>query len=232
MKKKLKFLIAFIKTLKCGEFSVNGEIDRTEVQYINTPYCRSKGQIKLPQNVMDIIEELFTIYAEKLYDLGPLTAKNDSSSYFTADLSYYLETDKLVFDEITHSEYETQDTGISHHITGYNENDGMYETFMEVRKFLEKEGIEEMEVRYEGSGDNGSIEDNYTSEKGNGYIDEDIETICYNLLGEFGGWEINEGSQGTIYFTKDEITVNHEWNTEESYTNDINIEVNPEDFND
>ena len=230
MKKKLKFLIAFIKTLKCGEFSVNGEINRTEVQNINTPYCRSKGQIKLPQNVMDIIEELFTIYAEKLYDLGPLTAENDSSNYFTADLSYYLETDKLVFNEITHTEYVTQDTGISHHITDYNENDGMYETFMEVRKFLEHEGIEEMEVSYEGGGDSGSVNHEYSSENGSGQINQDIENICYDLLREYGGWEINEGSQGKIIFTKNEIEIEHEWNTEEQYTSDTIIEINPEDF--
>jgi hypothetical protein len=179
---------------------------------------------------MDIIEELFTIYAEKLYDLGPLTAENDSSNYFTADLSYYLETDKLVFNEITHTEYVTQDTGISHHITDYNENDGMYETFMEVRKFLEHEGIEEMEVSYEGGGDSGSVNHEYSSENGGGEIDNDIENICYDLLREYGGWEINEGSQGTINFTKDEIIVNHEWNVEESCTSDTIIEINPEDF--
>jgi len=88
-----------------------------------------------------------------------------------------------------------------------------------------------MTVSYNGSGDSGYIESDYTSKNKSGQIDDDIESICYNLLEEYGGWEINEGSQGTIDFTKDEITVNHEWNTEEQYTNEINLEVKPEDFN-
>jgi hypothetical protein len=103
---------------------------------------------------------------------------------------------------------------------------------MDIRKFLEKEGIEEMTVSYNGSGDSGYIESDYTSKNKSGQIDEDIEHICYDLLQEYGGWEINEGSQGTIIFTKDEIDVQHEWNTEEQYTNEINLEVKPEDFND
>jgi hypothetical protein len=101
---------------------------------------------------------------------------------------------------------------------------------MDVRKFLEKEGIEEMVVRYEGSGDSGYIQRDYTSKNKNGEINDDIEHICYDLLEDYGGWEINEGSQGTIEFTKDEIDIQHEWNTEEQYTSDTIIEINPEEF--
>jgi hypothetical protein len=56
-------------------------------------------------------------------------------------------------------------------------------------------------------------------------VPSNIKNICYSLLEEYGGWEINEWSQGNIVFTKDEISVNHEWNTEEDDSNEIDIEI-------
>ena len=84
---------------------------------------------------------------------------------------------------------------------------------------------------YDGSGDSGWVQDMVDSSKGSKGLNQQLEYICYDLLElYYGGWEINEGSQGTIDFTKDEITIDHEWNTEEQYTNEINLEVKPEDF--
>jgi hypothetical protein len=233
MKKKIQFLIAFIKSLKCEEFSISFEIDYNEVQYMNEPYCKGKSGLSLPSNVESIVEEIINHYADELYELGPGSAGDTSASdYFNVELAFNPEENKLFFNEITHTEYDTEDNSMSYDINDYEEDDGMYSTFMEVRKFLEHEGIEDMTISYNGSGDSGYIESDYTSKNKNGQIDEDIEHICYDLLEEYGGWEINEGSQGTIYFTKDEIEINHEWNTEESYTSDEIIEVKPEDFND
>ena len=170
-------------------------------------------------------------YIDDLYEIGPGSAgDNSASDYFNFELSFFPKENKLVFNEITHTEYESEGSGTSYDFSDYKEDDKMYTTFMKVREFLEKEGIEEMEVSYEGSGDSGSVNNEYTSENGGGEIDNDIEDICYYLLKEYGGWEINEGSQGTIEFTKDEIIVNHEWNTEEQYTSDTIIEINPENF--
>jgi hypothetical protein len=47
-------------------------------------------------------------------------------------------------------------------------------------------------------------------------ISASIENVCYNILQKFGGWEINEGSQGkiTFDFQSDNYSVYHEWNTE------------------
>jgi len=233
MKKKIQFLIGFIKSLKCEDFSITIDIEGDDIQYINTPYCKGKsGKISLPSNVESIVNEIVNHYTDELYELGPGSAgDNCASDYYNVELTFDPEENKLVFDEITHTEYETESTGTSHHISDYTEGNRMYNTFMTVRNFLEHKGIEEMTISYEGSGDSGSVNHEYNSQNGSGEINTAIENICYDLLREYGGWEINEGSQGTIDFTKDEITVNHEWNTEESYTSDEIIEVNPEDFN-
>jgi hypothetical protein len=232
MKKKIQFLIGFIKSLKCEEFSIQIDIDTNVIQYMNKPYCKGKSSdISLPSNIESIVEEIVEHYVDDLYEIGPGSAgDNSASNYFNFELSFFPKENKLVFNEITHTEYGSEASGMSYDISDYNEDDSMYNTFMDVRKFLEKEGIEEMTVTYEGSGDSGLVNNEYISQDGDGEIDNDIENICYGLLQEYGGWEINEGSQGTINFTKDEIIVNHEWNVEESYTSDTIIEINPEDF--
>jgi len=232
MKKKIQFLIGFIKSLKCEEFSISIDIDYDEIQYVNKPYCKGKSSdISLPSNIESIVDEIVEHYVDDLYNIGPGSAGDTSASdYFQAELSFFPKENKLVFNEITHTEYGSEGSGMSYDISDYNEDDSMYNTFMDIRKFLEKEGIEEMEVRYEGSGDSGYIQRDYTSKNKNGEINDDIEHICYDLLEDYGGWEINEGSQGTIEFTKDEIDIQHEWNTEEQYTSDTIIEINPEEF--
>jgi len=230
MKKKIQYLIAYIKALKCEEFSINIDIDYNTIEYIN-PYCRGKSNLSLISNIESIVEEIAEHYVEELYDFGPGSSSDSASDYFQVELTFYPEKNKLIFSETTHTEYGSESSGMSYDISDYNEDDSMYNTFMEIRKFLEHEGIEEMTVSYNGSGDSGYIESDYTSKNKSGQIDDDIEHICYDLLQEYGGWEINEGSQGTIDFTKDEITIDHEWNTEEQYTNEINLEVKPEDFN-
>jgi uncharacterized protein (UPF0297 family) len=181
--------------------------------------------LSLISNIESIVEEIAEHYVEELYDFGPGSSSNSASDYFQVELTFYPEKNKLIFSEATHTEYGSESSDMSYDISDYEEDESMYDTFMEVRKFLEKEGIEEMTVSYNGSGDSGYIESDYTSKNKNGQIDEDIEHICYDLLEEYGGWEINEGSQGNIVFTKDEISVNHEWNTEDDDSNEIDIEI-------
>jgi len=44
-----------------------------------------------------------------------------------------------------------------------------------------------------------------------------IEDYCYSVLEDFGGWENNDGSQGSIRFNlkSKEYSIDHQWNTEE-----------------
>ena len=86
-------------------------------------------------------------------------------------------------------------------------------------------------VTYEGGGDSGYIENQYESSNGGGDVPAGIEDICYQLLEDFGGWEINEGSQGSIILSRDEIEVEHEWNVQEEHWEEANIVITPETFN-
>ena len=72
-------------------------------------------------------------------------------------------------------------------------------------------------LRYYGSGDSGYLESNF--EEGPS-VPSGVDDWCYRILeGNFGGWEINEGSQGRFAFDMDEKTINLE-HTENYEQND------------
>jgi hypothetical protein len=77
-------------------------------------------------------------------------------------------------------------------------------------------------VKYNGSGDSGYIESNF-DETGDS-IPSEIEDWCYNKLeSNFGGWEINEGSDGQFIFNFHDMTIrlDHTYNTEETTSDTI-----------
>ena len=88
--------------------------------------------------------------------------------------------------------------------------------------FLQR-GVSEIICTYNGGGDSGYIDNDMSVDGEREEISAPIEDRCYRALENFGGWEINEGSQGNIVFNLEDktITVNHEWNTEEPRNFDI-----------
>jgi hypothetical protein len=86
-----------------------------------------------------------------------------------------------------------------------------------IDEMYEKYG-EDLEVTYDGGADSGWINDEVGSSKGNLEIDNRLENILYAFLESYySGWEINDGSSGTIYlnFEKKEIHVSHTLNYQE-----------------
>jgi len=72
---------------------------------------------------------------------------------------------------------------------------------------------------YDGGGDSGWVNDEVRCSKGRLKLNEQLERICYDLLDlYYGGWEINEGSNGSIDFNFEDQTVelSHNQNVEEN----------------
>lgn len=106
--------------------------------------------------------------------------------------------------------------------TGY-EYDDMIEEWEEKGIFEDIEIPEDgyMVLKYNGGGDSGYIESDF--DNGERSPDE-IEEWCYKQLEEnFGGWEINEGSQGEFRFDFNEKTVilSHTYNIIEDRSNTL-----------
>ena len=131
---------------------------------------------------------------------------------------------------------ERQQISINHWWTFYGRGDGSsVDSFGEEGKDIfeewEKDGVFEdltipdngiLTVKYNGSGDSGYIESSF--EETSDGVPTSIEDWCYRELeSNFGGWEINEGSDGKFIFNFHDTSVqlNHTYNTEENETDTI-----------
>ena len=220
MKKKFKMLMAYLKGFKKESITFEMQISGTHIEEVEI----SDNDINMTSNFESYLQKILEQYTDELYDEGPGSA-DSSSDYFYVDGDIYPFENKIVLTQVRFTSYGTEDSGHSFDREDFEEQDEIYEYFLEVGKFLDEIKATSTTISYNGSGDSGYIEGTYESEKGSGDVPAAIEDICYKLLEEYGGWEINEGSQGKIVFTKDEIDVQHQWNTEEYDTNEIDIEI-------
>lgn len=83
---------------------------------------------------------------------------------------------------------------------------------------MEQEYGSYVEMSYDGSGDSGWINDNVHSDRGDKTSTNEIENIAYEALEMFhAGWEVNEGSSGSMIFNFENqtFTIEHYQNNEE-----------------
>jgi hypothetical protein len=219
MKKKFKMLMVYLKGFKKESIPFEITISETHIEDINIYYG-----VDITSNFESHLQTILELYTNELYDEGPGSV-NGASDYFYVDGEIYPFENKIVFNQVRFTSYGTSDSGYELYVEDHEEEGDIYEYFIETRKFLDEIKANSATVGYSGGGDSGAIDNNYESENGTGDVPAGIEDICYKLLEEYGGWEINEGSQGNIVFTKDEISVNHEWNTEDDDSNEIDIEI-------
>lgn len=95
------------------------------------------------------------------------------------------------------------------------------EEFSNFFKKLREEGDFELEVQFEGGGDSGWIHDTGETRKTDNYpVPPFMVETMYQMLEDYPGWEINEGSQGEFTFEsaggKDRLTLYMNMNTEET----------------
>ena len=90
---------------------------------------------------------------------------------------------------------------------------------IEIFKEYTDRGVSEIICTYNGGGDSGYVDSDMGVDGEREEVPAFLEDMCYNALSSFGGWEINEGSQGNIVFNLKDLTisVNHTWNTEEHH---------------
>jgi len=194
---------------------------RIEVQtdgdiYWDYMYWQGDGTrmpIESYESIDDLIKKIFDEYEDTMLenfssdDRGQVVAIincNDRTLTFKADV-YVMDT------SYSRSEYTFDDIS--------NENI--------------KEWLSEMEgaytsgnIHYEGSGDSGYIEEDivFNDNTRSDYPNQ-LESWMYNELNQYGGWEINEGSQGDFHFNFDKktISLSHGENYEDEQTYEIPI---------
>jgi hypothetical protein len=199
-----KLLYFFLKSEGHDHITVSFSIQSGEIDYWYD--ANGRGPIKLPERLKNFYEKLVNLVMEEDFEI-------DYDNYHTIDVTYDIDDNQLLIrdNEVV---LVTKNTGTSEEINSPD----LLET---MKNWLDK-GILMMKVEFNGGGDSGYIDDYGYDEKGNNHpIPASMEDFLYNMLeSNFGGWEINEGSQGQfeIYNKSSEIILSIGVNEEETET--------------
>jgi len=201
-KKELSVFLRYIKSYGSDTAYTNIYYYGGMVDYYDNQIRSGTGKIiKTYPSIDKVVSEL--IDQINLDDVE-FESENDSNH---VEIEFFSSEKKIVI-TVYETVYDTEPASASGSISEL-ENDDLND--------LKEKGITLVEITYNGGGDSGYIdEDMGVDSKETVKVSAGIENVCYNILQEFGGWEINEGSQGkiTFDFVSDNYSVYHEWNTE------------------
>jgi hypothetical protein len=169
----------------------------TEPDSIDYWYSKTNNvSIKEDFGVNQIIDDLFTESDlwDKLFD-----NVHEDINYSTVDVYIGVDEKKVWFD----AEYESYGSEDS-----YSEGT-ISEDWMEK---LEGRGV--YTAKYSGGGDDGSIHDDVEFDGDDDYNGSEYQNYAYQILYDnYGGWENNDGGEGTIIINTIEGTweIGHTW---------------------
>ena len=188
------------------------DIDWRYIQHFENNY-----RADLPEGLVPILKKVMNhVIEEGVYDSPDI----DNMSYQNIDIEIDCTQKDLT---VTHN-YSYYDRGDSQNIE-YNsdEEKELFDRWMEEDlKDVEVPSNGILTVSYNGGGDSGYIESSF--DETSDAIPSSIEDWMYSQLERhFGGWEINEGSDGRFIFNFNNSTVEleHTYNTEESSSNTL-----------
>ena len=156
-------------------------------------YCGEKGRLYPPIPIEKYIED----YMDFLKGTGNLEefSEDGDQEYYGYEFIVLRESRKVK----VMGEYSAYVEGDSH--DGFLDTDEIPENILKFLEELDDSGHHEFEVVCTGGGDSGFVEDDGRTRKDDNYkTPSEVENYCYQLLEQFPGWEINEGSHSEFYF--------------------------------
>jgi hypothetical protein len=185
-------------------------IDLSEIDVNEWTHFSNNYSVEVPEQLLPILQKILVTSQNKYDNLDLDTGGNDVN-YARIDVDIDTEK-KEISVNYWYSYYATG--GESSTTWNEEEDEGVKDVLKDIDELDSTETI--MELKYNGSGDSGYIEGNFENGE---EVPASVEDYCYGVLENMhGGWEINEGSQGTFYFDleKREVTLEHQYNTEET----------------
>lgn len=218
-KQYLRRVCRYLASLGMEDGSIEQEVedsysfDFLDVDWHEHSHFSNNYSVEIPDGLKPIVQKIANFIHEK----GLFNPPQED------DLNY----ERVDFD----IDCSKQEISVNHWWSYYSRGDGASVEWegTEGKKIFEEweeEGaLDDLEVpengiltlRYNGSGDSGYIESSF--EENSDSVPTFIEDWCYRQLeNHFGGWEINEGSDGEFQFNFNKMTIhlNHTMNTEES----------------
>ena len=208
--------------MRTGVISFKLEYDQVELteEDINWEYIThfdNNYRAEIPENLYPILKKILShVIESNVFESPDFDALNNQGLEIEIDCN-------------------RQEITVSNWFSYYDTADGSsieYDSDMDKERFERwvDEDLQDVEVpqdgylfiTYNGGGDSGYIESSF--EGTNTAVPASIEDWCYDELEQnYGGWEVNEGSEGRFEFNFNDFTVllTHTYNTEESDTNTL-----------
>jgi len=222
-KKDLRFISRYLNSLGMEDGTLETEshdsYEGPDLDSINPrewSHFSNNYRVDIPEKLYPILEKVLP-YAQERYENIDINTGDVDINYGRVDIDI---------------DTKSQELSISYWFSYYQTGDGMSATFSEKDDNTVPDILNEIsevvypenfvELRYNGSGDSGYIEGHF--EEPYVQVPASVEDYCYKILEDLhGGWEINEGSQGSFYFDleKKTITLEHQYNYEETETHTL-----------
>lgn len=205
-RKAIKQYFVFIKSNGADTASIDVNFEYGDPAYISGIIGDNGRAIPLFSPVQPIIDKIIDKVDTDEFEDNFHNGENDVE-FFSVDIIFDA-TDKKIIVECNYSTPDEEEAFDESEI-----ND------MDIFKEYTDRGVSEIICTYNGGGDSGYVDGDMSVDGERENTPAFLEDMCYDALSNFGGWEINEGSQGNIVFNLVDktITVNHSWNTEEHH---------------
>lgn len=209
-KKYLKFFTKYLKSYgeESGTFTVydvheNSNFDFSGVKMDENYY------LEIPEKMEPILEKIAIYSSENLPDFD-IDSDDISASNLIITIYYEGQINSKYC-----VNYRTRDEGESQEISLSEDPERLKNIF----NWMEGEEAKTVRVVFNGYGDSGEISGMEVDDEGWLSVESIFEDYCYNILErDYGGWEINEGSDGNFFFDlkKKKCYVNFSWNNEQT----------------
>lgn len=222
MKRYFQALMTFMRNLGVEKIWTEMTMDGSYVDYWDQEFQGTKNgqysKVNIPKQFVKLVDTIIEKYGEEIWD----GSQNEwGSEYYRVDVYFSLSDRNII---IT-SDIEEQKADTSSDEYDVIDNPS-------VQSFLDRNNIDYLEVSYSGGGDDGFIEDDGYDDNGKHYrLSDDLEEFLYEKLnGNFGGWEINEGSSGKFIIQRETVEIEHEWYENEWVNSDLRIVITEKDL--
>jgi len=221
-KKYLRMVSNYIQSMGMNEAIVDFVIedsyfDLDNITWDHITHFENNYRAEIPEGYLNILKKVLNHLQEtKGFDL-------DIDQYLNYErIEVRLDAVDKEFSVSHSANYYTQgDTNTTEYTS--EEDEDVKQVFKDLEELinngeLHPDEYDELTVTYNGSGDSGYIEGDFTD--GGGSVPADVENLCYRILeNSHGGWEINEGSDGKFVFEMKTgtLTLFHTYNIEQDY---------------
>jgi hypothetical protein len=219
MKRLLTSFFLFLEQFDTPEASVSFDMESDGISWWNDKVWVNilRKDVSIPSNFLPLFDMIIDNYGREIWE-GSMNEEEDD--YYRASISFKVDQRLMI---ITSVITENGEEPASDNYTLNNNED--------VNTFLDENNIERITIKYEGGGDDGYIENKGHGDNAEEYkLSAGMEDVVYSYLEQsFGGWENNEGASGEIIVTKEEIQIDHIWNTREDVDSDLRLVIKLED---